>query len=345
MIPHSKPLLGKNEEAAASRVIRSGLVAQGAECAALESELAAYLSVEDVIVVSSGSAALHLGLLALILDTGKDPAQTRIGLPSYVCTALLNAIRHVGCEPHLIDLPPSGYNIIPDNATTSLDGLIVPHMFGQAATGLESPGCPVIEDCAMAIGAASGGRKLGSIGRLGVFSFYATKVLCAGEGGAVCTSDPGIAGRIRDLRDYDGRNDSAPRFNYKMTDIQAAIAREQLRALPGFISRRRELALRYSVAFEDLAITLPDFTEEDLAFRYVIQHDKITASSLIPMLERHGISARAPVFQPLHRVMKMDDASMPNTSRTQDKAVSLPLYPALTDGEADQVIAAARAVL
>jgi len=118
-----------------------------------------------------------------------------------------------------------------------------------------------------------------------------------------------------------------------MTDIQAAIAREQLRALPGFISWRRELALRYSAAFEDLAITLPDFTEEDLVFRYVIQHDKISASSLIRMLEQHGISARAPVFQPLHRVMEMDDTSMPYTSRTQDKAVSLPLYPALTDAE------------
>ena len=345
MIPHSKPLLGKPEEAAAARVIRSGLVAQGAECAALEAELAAYLSVEDVVVVSSGSAALHLGLLALVLDIDKPPAQTRIGLPSYVYTALLNAIRHVGSEPHLIDLPPSGYNIIPDHATTSLDALIIPHMFGQAATGLERVGCPVVEDCAMAIGAASCGRKLGNIGRLGVFSFYATKVLCAGEGGAVCTSDLGIADRIRDLRDYDGRNDSVLRFNYKMTDIQAAIAREQLRVLPGFISRRRERALRYSAAFEYLAITLPDFTEEDLVFRYVIQHDKISASSLIRMLEQHGISARAPVFRPLHRVMEMDDTSMPYTSRTQDKAVSLPLYPALTDAEADQVTAAVRAVL
>jgi len=165
MIPHSKPLLGKPEEAAAARVIRSGHVAQGAECAALEAELAAYLSVEDVVVVSSGSAALHLGLLALVLDIDKPPAQTRIGLPSYVCTALLNAIRHVGSEPHLIDLPPSGYNIIPDHATTSLDALIIPHMFGQAATGLERAGCPVVEDCAMAIGPLRvGGSREASVG-------------------------------------------------------------------------------------------------------------------------------------------------------------------------------------
>jgi len=281
MIPHSKPLLGKPEEAAAARVIRSGHVAQGAECAALEAELAAYLSVEDVVVVSSGSAALHLGLLALVLDIDKPPAQTRIGLPSYVCTALLNAIRHVGAEPHLVDLAPDGFNINLASMPRDCDGVIVPHMFGHAAYGVATASFPVIEDCAKAIGASYGGKKLGSIGLLGVFSFYATKVLCAGEGCAICTDDKALADLLRDLRDYDGRIDPILRFNYKMTDIQAAIARAQLQSLDTFISVRRDLANRYSDALRGYPLTLPNFAEGDIAFRYVIRHDKKEADALI----------------------------------------------------------------
>jgi perosamine synthetase len=276
MIPHSKPLLGKAEEEASARVIRSGLVAQGAECEALERELSAYLSVGHVVVCSSGSAALHLSLLAL----GKR-AGDRIGMPSYVCSALQNAIRHVGAEPHLVDLAPDGFNINLASMPRDCDGVIVPHMFGHAAYGVATASFPVIEDCAKAIGASYGGKKLGSIGLLGVFSFYATKVLCAGEGCAICTDDKALADLLRDLRDYDGRIDPILRFNYKMTDIQAAIARAQLQSLDTFISVRRDLANRYSDALRGYPLTLPNFAEGDIAFRYVIRHDKKEADALI----------------------------------------------------------------
>ena len=178
MISHSKPFLGTAEVEAAKRVIYSGLVSQGTECESLERELSEYLAVDEVVVCSSGSAALHLGLLGLGKKTGD-----KVGIPSYVCSALLNATRHVGAEPHLLDLPEDGFNLDLKSAPRDLDVVILPHMFGQAASGLAEAHCPVIEDCAMAIGASNKHGKLGTEGALGVFSFYATKVLCAREGG------------------------------------------------------------------------------------------------------------------------------------------------------------------
>lgn len=340
MIHHSKPLLGKEEEEAAVRVIRSAQVAQGVECAALESDLEAYLSVDHVVVVSSGSAALHLALVTLGKESGD-----RIGIPSYVCSALLNAIRHVDGLPHLFDLPKGGFNIDLKNVDRDLDAIIVPHMFGQAVSGLDEPSCLVIEDCAMSIGASAGSRKLGTLGALGVFSFYATKVLCAGEGGAICTDDAGLAEHVRDIRDYDGRTDSATRYNYKMTEIQAAIARVQLRSLDTFVSIRREIANRYTEALRDHPVVLPRFSAGDIPFRFVIRHHEKDADSLIEAFEQRGVAARKPVFCPLHRIVGHKDEAYPNTSRAFREAVSIPLYPALTEPEIRHVIDTARDVL
>ena len=326
-------MLGAAEEAAAGDVIRSGLLAQGPQCAALEDELADYLSTRHVVVVSSGSAALHLSLVALGIC--KDDS---VGLPSYVCAALLNAVRHVRASPYLIDLPESGYNICPTTEPQDLSAVIVPHMFGKAAA-VDTYTAPVIEDCAMAIGASAAGRKLGTAGKLGVFSFYATKVLCAGEGGAVCTDDANLADIVRDLRDYDGRIDDKPRYNYKMTDIQAAVARCQLKSLDRFITMRRHTADRYGRALRETRACLPEFGEEDIPFRYVVRHPENDADTLIASFDREDVAARKPVFRPLHEYLETD-LTYENTSRAHTQAVSIPLYPSLTETEIDLVIEA-----
>lgn len=338
MIPHSKPLVGEAEAEAAARVVRSGMLAQGPECEALEAELSAYLGTDHVVAVSSGSAALHLALLALDIGTTHT-----VGLPSYVCSALLNACRHAGATPALVDLPESGYNVDARGGPAS-DALIVPHMFGQAAS-LDGAPAPLIEDCAMAVGASTDGQKVGTIGDVGVFSFYATKVLCAGEGGALCTGDGGLADRLRDLRDYDGREDGPPRFNYKLTDVQAAVARVQLRSLDGFIARRRAIAARYDEALADAPVARPDIGDGDIAYRYVIRHETRDADELISAFETAGIAARKPVFLPLHRMNGDPDSAYPNTTAAYLRAVSIPIYPALTDDEVDRVVASFGRVL
>lgn len=345
MIPHSRPSLGPEEEAAAIRVIRSGHLAQGAEVAALESELSSYLTVAHVVAVSSGSAALHLSLLALHIGPGDG-----VLLPSYVCTALLNAIHHVGAQPVLADCDPRTGQIDPDDArrrsAPSVRAVIAPHMFGKTAdiAALKTLGLPIVEDCALSLGATDGKRPLGSLGHLSVFSFYATKVICAGEGGAIATSDADLAHRLRDLRDYDGRTDGKPRFNYKLTDLQAAIARVQLEKLDSFIARRRQLGLRYRDALIGTSAHLPAFAHGEFPFRYIVHHPT-PASALIPQFEKRHIAARRPVPDPLHRCLKLPDQAFPKATAAFEYLVSLPLYPSLSDPEIDAILHAAQEVL
>lgn len=340
MIPHSKPLISEEAVNEASRVVRSGQLAQGPECEAFEAELAEYLGVPYVVVVSSGTAALHLGLLSLSMGPGN-----RVSFPSYVCTALLQATRQAGATPIVLDLPAAGLNINAGQMTESGDCVILPHMFGVSAPGVTDLDVTAIEDCAMAIGASAGGRKLGTIGILGVFSFYATKVLCTGEGGAICTQDGSLAEHIRDLRNYDGRSDDKQRFNCKMTDIQAAIGRVQLRSLDTFADIRRDIAARYAQVLENHAVTLPQFSDEDVPFRFVIRDAVREANEIVQAFNERGVTARRPVFEPVHRLMGHSDDAYPNTTRAFREAVSIPLYPALTEPEIQHIIETARDVL
>ena len=336
MIPHSRPCIGQEEERAATEVIRSGNLAQGHQVARLEDDLADRLQSPYVVVVSSGTAALHLALIAL----GCGPP-SRVAIPSYVCSALLHAVCYTGAEPILVDLPASGYNIIPSDSPSDLDAIIVPHMFGVAASDwFSQTGIPVIEDCAMALGATSCGRALGTQGKLGVFSFYATKMICAGEGGAVATADEGLARQLEDLRDYDGRSDATPRYNYKMTDLQAAIARVQLTKLGTFIERRRSLAETYIDRLSGLKIDLPAFGAGDVPYRFVTTVDQ-NPLQLEQAFDQMGVSARRPVPTPIHRLLGASDADYPQTATALDRALSLPLYPDLADDESDLVISVA----
>ncbi len=345
MIPHSRPCLGPEEEEAACRVIRSGHLAAGTEVDAFESELADYLGVAHVIAVSSGSAALHISLLALNVGSGDA-----VAMPSYVCSALLNAAQHVGAEPVLADVDPLTLNLAPEDVarrlTPNTRAVFLPHMFGRAAPvqAFLDLGRPIIEDCATSLGARSDGRVLGSLGILSIFSFYATKVICAGEGGAIATSDPTLAQRARDLREYDGRSDALPRFNYKLTDVQAAIARVQLSKLDSLISKRRGLGERYIKELSDTSASLPGFREGEFPFRFVIRHER-PAEKLIPSFEKRGIAASRPVSCPLHRKLKLPDRDFPNTAEAFERDLSIPIYPALSEKEVGQILQTALEIL
>jgi perosamine synthetase len=342
MIPHSRPSLGIEEEEAALRIIRSGMLAQGAEVARLEANLAAYLGVSHVVAVSSGSAALHLALLVLDL-----PRESRVLLPSYVCTALLNAIRLVGATPVLADLVPDTLQIssadLPDKP---LHAILAPHMFGRTVdlAPFLSMGIPVIEDCALALGARYNGRPAGSHGNLSVFSFYATKVICGGEGGAVATHDDALAARLRDLRDYDGRKDNHLRYNYKLTDLQAGLILAQLGKLDRFIARRRALGQQYTDALKEHSAVMPLFGPGEFPFRFVVT-GKRPADQILSAFESGGVSARNPVFYPLHTLLGLSDSDYPHTARAHRHAVSIPLYPDLTDFEVAHILQVAQEVL
>lgn len=323
MIPHSAPTLSQAEHEAIGRVLRSGRLAQGQEVEAFEQECAAFLRRRYGVAVNSGTAALHLALGALGIARDEP-----VAIPSYACASLITAINLQGAHPELCDVGED-LNLDPGAVPAHCRVAILAHLFGAPARVPNS--ALVIEDIAQSMGGITGRATA-----VAVTSFYATKLITTGEGGMLFTDDEAIAEYARDRRDYDNRDDFIVRNNYKMTDIQAAMGRVQLKRLPGFIARRREIALRYQESFSALPLGLPN-PHEHVFFRYVVTTARREA------LERHlqtnGVDAKRPVYRPAHHYL---GGTFLNAERAHLECVSLPIYPSLLDADAGRVIDSVR---
>jgi dTDP-4-amino-4,6-dideoxygalactose transaminase len=354
MIPHSRLSLGQAEAAAVQAVLASGQLAQGPRVEALERGIAAFIGVAGGVAVSSGTAALELALRGLGIEPGDE-----VVMPSYVCAAPWLAARRAGATVRLVDIDPACYGIDPLEVAKVLSArtraIIAPHLFGLPAdlTGLEALGVPIIEDCAHTLGATEAGRPVGTVGAATVCSFYATKLLCAGEGGMVLSNDPNLLDRVRALREYDERAElPAAAFNYKMTDLHAAVGLQQLQQLPTLLARRGAVAARYNAALGGSGLRLPEPPKgrTHVFYRYVVRLDpesrSLSLAQMFTALGKRGVQCRRPVFRPVHQYLKSLTAGhFAATERVMATAVSVPLYPALTDDEVTHVIKALTEVL
>jgi dTDP-4-amino-4,6-dideoxygalactose transaminase len=261
-------------------------------------------------------------------------------LPSYVCSAPLHAVYHSGANPVLVDVDPTTGNMDPNDLkrrlTPKSKAIIVVHLFGLPANHSEisANGITVIEDCAQALGAELGGKKVGTLGTVAIFSFYATKIITTGEGGVLLSHDSNLLSAARNLRDYDKKDDFCVRFNYKMTDIQAALGRSQLQKLERFLAERKALAGVYNEELATLPCTLPLPQEGRIYYRYVVsvQGD---VSRLIQKLLDHGIEVARPVYRPLHRYFNLE--GYPGAEMAWKSHISLPIHPSLTSQDVHRV--------
>jgi len=335
-IPHSRPTLGSEEIKAVSDVVSSGYIAEGAAVQKFEQSFADYLKIEHAVATNSGTSALHLTLLALGVGPGDE-----VIIPSFVCCALLNAVNYTGATPILADIRPDTYNLDAADVKKRLSrrtrAIIVPHLFGLPADldALSALGIPLIEDCAQAVGSEYGRRPVGTFGTAAIFSFYATKVMATGEGGMVVSNSTDIAERVRELKTYDQKVDYRVRFNYKMTDIQAALGLAQLGRLATFVRRRRAIAELYERAFKSLDLNLPPGDPGHIFYRYVLGLNK-NSLPWIQALAHKGIGCDRPVYLPLHRQMKTKGC--PVSEKAWQSSLSIPIYPSLTDEDATHVI-------
>jgi dTDP-4-amino-4,6-dideoxygalactose transaminase len=192
----------------------------------------------------------------------------------------------------------------------------------------------VIEDCAQALGAELASRKVGTFGRVAICSFYATKIITTGEGGMLLSGDPDLLARSRDLRDYDKKEDFNPRFNYKMTDLQAALGRSQLQKLERFLGQREALARVYSEQLVSLPCTAPPSQEGRIYYRYVISI-KGDITELSQRLLKMGIEVARPVYRPLHRYFNLE--GYPGAEMAWKSHLSLPIHPSLASQEVHRV--------
>ncbi len=343
MIPHSRPSISPLDIGAVSRVIESGMLTSGCETGAFERDLASYIGLPHAAAVSSGTAGIYLALRAL----GVGP-QDEVVIPAYVCSALWHAVRMAGAVPVLADVGGDGIHPDCDTIravlTPNTKAVVVAHLFGGVCDigDIVAAGVPVIEDCAMALGAEYGRRKAGALGSAAsVFSFYATKVIASGEGGMVLSGDRDIAERVRDLSEYADKLDGIARFNLKMTDSAAALGRSQLGRLESFIARRRNLAAGYTASFQGLGAGLPGDVPggRHIFYRYVLNIPDV--KTLRAALIERGVRAERPVHAPLSRMHGMV-ADCPGAERAWSLSLSIPLYPALSDEDAETVIRAVR---
>lgn len=346
MIPHSRPLVGRKELSAVRRVIASGMLAQGNEVARLEETMCAIVGHRHGLAVSSGTMALFAALKAL--DVGKGDS---VVIPSFACTALANAVVMCGAEPAVCDVEYENglmsVATVEKALTKKTRTIIVPHLFGCPAPAhlIESRlGVPVVEDCAQCVGTTIDGRTVGSLTSIAAFSFYATKVLCAGEGGLAAATDSRLSRRLEDMREYDNLPTWEPRCNLKLSDVNAAIAHAQLERLPHMLRRRAAIARRYCSALAEGcgAKPFPATNNGSMFFRFLLRVPRRRRASAMRHFTECGIACVRPIYKPFHRYMGI--GCCPNTDRLYDELISIPIYPALTAHQAGDVAMAIAAL-
>jgi len=335
IIPHSRPSLDDEEIRLLQNVLTSGQLAQGPQVRGFEEELGTFHGLPPGVAASSGTAAIHLALLSLGVGRGDE-----VLLPSYVCSAPLHAVYHSGATPVLVDVDAVTGNMDPNDLkrrlTPKSKAIIVVHLFGLPANFREisANGLPVIEDCAQALGAEVGSEKVGTLGNVAICSFYATKIITTGEGGMLLSQDLDLLARAKDLRDYDKKNDFKVRFNYKMTDLQAALGRSQLQKLERFLGQREALARVYNEELATLPCTLPPSQEGRIYYRYVVSSQG-NVRELIQKLLNVGIEVARPIYRPLHLYFNLED--YPGAEMAWKSHLSLPIHPSLTSEDAHRV--------
>lgn len=331
MIPHNKPSLNKKEEQAAIRVLRSSWVAQGKEVEKFENEFCHFLGQPDhhAVAVSSGTAALFLALQILRAKNQK------VAIPAYACSSLRHAIALAQAKEELHDSEKHTPNIDPHfHKISKAKFAILPHMYGLPIDIKSIRHIHIIEDCAQAIGARIHGKACGLHGTIGIFSFSATKLITSGgQGGMLVSQDKSLVDAIRDYREFDCRHDQKKRFNFQMTDLQAAIGREQLKKLPDFLKKREEVFRLYQKAGFDLLDLPKNSSAKAVRYRAILKTKN--ARKMIETLSSHQIQCIIPTedWELLGKARKF-----PNAYYWTQNTLSLPIYPSLKKSDVKKVI-------
>jgi dTDP-4-amino-4,6-dideoxygalactose transaminase len=345
MIPHARPVLTDTHTQAVLTALRHCQLSQGPQVATLEKTLTERYPDRRAVAVSSGTAALYVALTLLDLPAGSD-----VIIPSYTCNALFCAVSHAGLKPVCADVGEGTVVItaqtVKEKITANTGAIIAPHTFGVRAPieQIQALGLPVIEDCAQALGGHNpDGTLLGSTGDLAVLSFYATKPIPGGEGGVVLLPSEWEQ-RARALRDCDEAEPDPRAFNFKMSDIHAALINSTLAGLETMRERRNRLADRFDARFGNVALHQRlnnSETPQTLCFRYLIQ-TSLHAATLIAKFEACGIQARRPIWKPLHL---STGETCPNTDILNQTLTSVPLFPDLTESEIEEILASGQKII
>lgn len=329
MILHNRPNLGLEEKEVALKVLSSQWVSQGEEVLNFENDLCKFFGLPEghAVVVSSGSSALFLALWVL---KGKGK---RVGFPVYSCAALRNAVGMLGSKEIFLDCTQGNPNIDYKEAEKKkIDILIAPSMYGIPVELPIKYDYQIIEDLAQSMGAKTNGKRIGLRGDIGICSFYATKMMTSGgQGGAVISKNKNYIDSIRDYREFDCREDSLLRFNFQMTDLQAAIGRVQLKKLPYFIEQRE----KWFNIYKETNLNLIETKNKNFCpVRYRIVHKCRNPYEIIKSLEDNNIKGIIPIEEKELLDKSKDYQFALELTRS---TVSLPAHLALSENQVRKI--------
>ncbi len=368
-IPLFDARFGADEEAALLRPLRAGWLTMGEEVVKLEQELREVTGARHAIAVCNCTAALQLASAALDIGAGDE-----VIVPSLTFVASANAPRSLGAHVRLVDvIGPHDPTVDPEAIEAAITprtrAIFVVHYAGfpcrmdDILELAEGHGIPVVEDAAHAVFGRHQGRTLGTLGRVGCFSFYSNKNITCGEGGALVTDDDRLAARLRLLRSHgmttptlDRHRGIAtsydvvmPGYNMRLDEIRAALLRAQLCKLPGYLKRRRELFRLYAEALAGSAVELPfrggrferELDETAVHILPVLLPEGRDRASVMARLKAAGIQTSIH-YPPVHRFASYRDGgdALPRTDAIADRELTLPFYPALPDAHVQLVVEA-----
>jgi dTDP-4-amino-4,6-dideoxygalactose transaminase len=373
-IPFALPDIGREEEEAVIRVLRSGWLTTGGESKAFEEEFGRFVGSPHALAVNSATSGLHLALEAL----GVGPGDRVLTTP-YTFTASAEVVRYLGADPEFVDIERESFAVDPDGIERALAdrkgkgrvAAILPVHIAGEVRGMDRIlsisrryGIPVVEDSAHAFPSKTAGGYAGTLGRIGVYSFYATKTITTGEGGMIVTEDEGLSRRMgimrlhgidREIWNRYTSKDASWRYGvveagykYNMTDLAAALGRVQLRRAEEFLDKRAAIARRYREAFRDRDyLVLPAESEGHAWHLFLLRIDEskltIDRDEYIERLRELGIGTSVH-FIPLHLHpywrdrygLKRDD--FPESVKKFGSSISIPIYPALTEARVERII-------
>ncbi len=353
-IPPAKPLIGDEERAAVDAVLRGGMLAQGPQVRAFEEEFSAHFGLgRACVAVNSGTSGLHLGLLAAGIGPGDE-----VIVPSFTFAATANSVALTGATPVFADIDPGTFCLSPSSAeaaiTSKTAGIMPVHLYGHPADMLalqalaDKYGLKLFEDAAQAHGASLNGTPAGAFGEFAMFSLYPTKNMTSGEGGMVSCADEHIEHQIRlyrnqgMLRQY---HNEVVGMNYRMSDIHAAIGREQLKKVDGWTATRQANAAFLSANLEGVITPPVAPGAVHVYHQYTIRVPQDRDGFAAALKDEYQVGSGMFYPVPNHRLKTFQvDADLPETERAAAQCLSLPVHPSVGQAGLERIAEAVNAL-
>lgn len=350
-IPPAKPLLGEEEIAAVTRVIRSGMIAQGPEVAAFEQEFSDHFGLgRACVAVNSGTSGQHLGLLSSGVKAGDE-----VIVPSFTFAATCNSVALTGATPVFADIDADDFCLSPAAVEAAITertvGIMPVHLYGHPAkmdallAVADKHGLQIFEDAAQAHGASLNGRPVGSFGSFAMFSLYPTKNMTSGEGGMVSVADAEIERLMRLYRNQGMErqyHNEVVGFNTRMTDIHAAIGREQLKKVDAWTAQRQANAAFLSANLVGVETPPVAAGAVHVYHQYTVRVPSDRDGLAAALREEYQVGSGMfyPVPNHLLKPFRQVELDLPETARAAAECLSLPVHPSLSQGDLERIVSA-----